>query len=139
MVIQRRVHCTAFKQVPSPEGLFCVRNIDSVNRDVCKEYLLTHVIPAIKEKWPRKDRHKPIFIQQDNARAHVPSSDPDILAAGMADGWCIRLIHQPANSPDFNVLDFVLFTSIQAPQYRHPIYANRPRSLSRQSRLRSKK
>ncbi|KAG6951628.1 hypothetical protein JG687_00013490, partial [Phytophthora cactorum] len=41
-------------------------------------------------KWPRRERKNLILIQQDNAKSHIGPSDPDILAAGTADGWNIR-------------------------------------------------
>jgi hypothetical protein len=68
-----------------------------------------------------KGRGKLILIQQDNAKPHVPPQDPDVVAAGTADGWHIRLICQPPNSPDLNVLDLGLFASLQLIQYRTPL------------------
>ena len=63
-------------------------------------------------------RHRPIFIQQDNAKPHVPVNDEDILAAGLSEGWNIRMTCQPSSSPDFNVLDLGYFSSIHALQYQ---------------------
>ena len=51
-----------------------------------------------KAMWP--DLPGRVFVQQDNAPAHNIGDDPDIVAAGTADGWDIRLLNQPANSPD---------------------------------------
>ncbi|KAL4171035.1 hypothetical protein KRP22_009136 [Phytophthora ramorum] len=90
--------------------------------DVYKDYLLRCVIPAIKEQWPRGQRRHPIMIQQDNAKPHVSPLDPDIVAAGMEGEWCIRLLFQPPNSPDLNVLDLGLFNAIQSIQNRVPIH-----------------
>jgi hypothetical protein len=81
------------------------------------EYLLIYLIQSIKDKWPTKDRSRPIMIQQDNATPHVSPFDTDIVAAGSADGWFIQLIFQPPNSPDYNALDLGLFASIQV----HPV------------------
>ncbi|ETL24787.1 hypothetical protein L916_21269, partial [Phytophthora nicotianae] len=53
------------------KGALCTRNIDSVDRDVYRDYLLEKVFPAIKAKWPRKDRHQIFFVQQDNAKPHA--------------------------------------------------------------------
>ncbi|ETO76636.1 hypothetical protein F444_07974 [Phytophthora nicotianae P1976] len=75
-----------------PTGTICTRNIESIDRE------------------------------QDNAKPHISPFDPDILAAGLEGGWSIRLIFQPPNSPDLNVLDLGLFASIQSLQYRIPIY-----------------
>lgn len=79
-----------------------------------RQYLIEKVIPAIQDKWPQEDRDKIIFIQQDNARTHVHPYDPAFLEVVVATGLDIRLMQQPANSPDMNVLDLVLFNSIQS-------------------------
>ncbi|KAE9007553.1 hypothetical protein PR001_g16941 [Phytophthora rubi] len=105
-----------------PAGTLETKNLDTVNREVYKRYLLEHIIPAIKSKWPVWDKSSPIVIQQDNATPHCQPTDPDILAAGVADGWNIRLAFQPANSPDLNTLDLGYFASIQALPYREDCY-----------------
>ena len=56
-----------------------------------------------------------VLVQQDNAPAHRINDDPDV-AAGTADGWNIKLINKPANSPDTNILEVGFFNSIQALQ-----------------------
>ncbi|KAG3115011.1 hypothetical protein PI124_g740 [Phytophthora idaei] len=78
-----------------PKGTVCTRNIDVVNRDVYKDFLIRYVIPSIKQQWPRGDRRCPIMIQQDNTKPHVLPHDADVVAAGMEGGWCIRLLFQP--------------------------------------------
>lgn len=80
--------------------------------------MLTKVIPAIKAVWPRGEKWKLIFIQQDNARPHLSPLDPDVIAAGTEGGWNIRLLCQPPNSPDYNALDLGFFASIQSLQLR---------------------
>uniref|UniRef100_H3G690 Transposase n=1 Tax=Phytophthora ramorum TaxID=164328 RepID=H3G690_PHYRM len=50
-----------------PKGTVCARNIEVVDRVVYRDYLVRLVILAIKKKWPRGDRRRPILIQQDNA------------------------------------------------------------------------
>jgi hypothetical protein len=101
-------------------GSLCVRNVASVDRPLFKHYIIVHVIPSIKAKWPAHYRGRNIFIQQDNATPHVLPCDPDVIAAGTADGWNIRLLFQPPNSPDLNVLDLGFFASILSIQYRQP-------------------
>lgn len=73
-----------------PRGSLLTRNIDLVTREVIKNVLLQKVIPVIKWKWPARDRGVPILIQQDNAKPHVSRFDPDIIAAGTANGWKIQ-------------------------------------------------
>ncbi|KAF0748156.1 hypothetical protein AaE_007446 [Aphanomyces astaci] len=88
----------------------------TVTKTIYRDFLLTHVIPSIKRMWPGR-RGSPIYIQQDNARPHVALDDAAVTAAGVADGWNIQLVCQPAMSPDFNVLDLGFFNSIQALQH----------------------
>jgi len=61
---------------------------------------------------------KPIFIQQDNAPFHLKLDDPLFCEAAKHEGFDIRLICQPPNSPDFNILDLSFFRAIQAIQYK---------------------
>ena len=68
-----------------------------VNKEVYEEKMLSDVFPSIKAMWP--DPPGRVFVQQDNAPAHNIGDDPDIVAPGTADGWDIRFLHQPANSP----------------------------------------
>jgi hypothetical protein len=92
--------------------------ITSINRELIKRILIEKVLPAIKEKWPRDELEHPIFIQQDNARTHISHDDDEFLKAASQDGFNIRLISQPANSPDLNVLDLGFFSAIQSLQYK---------------------
>ncbi|ETM30911.1 hypothetical protein L914_21421, partial [Phytophthora nicotianae] len=87
-----------------PKGTILQRNIESVDTAVYKHLLLTCVFSANREKWPRDDRGKIIYMQQDNASPHILPDDEDVVREGQQKGWDIRLIFQPANSPDFNVL-----------------------------------
>jgi hypothetical protein len=70
--------------------------------------MINKVLPAIRAKWPR-DVHKPIFIQQDNVPTHLKVDDPQFCECAKQYGFDIRLLMQPANSPDFNILDLVFF------------------------------
>jgi hypothetical protein len=54
------------------------------------------------------------WIQQDNAPSHVLVDDAEFFAAIAQTGLDIRLINQPANSPDLNVLDLGFFASLQS-------------------------
>ncbi|KAF0693687.1 Aste57867_15372 [Aphanomyces stellatus] len=86
-----------------------------VTRDTYKSMLVSHVIPAIRSKWPKEDTRK-VKIQQDNARPHVPPLDLDVVAACKADGWDMEVVFQPPNSHDMNVLDLGFFRAIQTLQ-----------------------
>jgi len=80
--------------------------------------MVNNVLPAIRAKWPREDVNKTIFIQQDNAPSHLKVVDPIFCEAAKQEGFDIRLISQPPNSPDFNILDLGFFRAIQAIQYK---------------------
>lgn len=84
----------------------------NVDTEVYREKILKDLLPAIKSKWP--DRRSPIYVQQDGAPAHVADTDMAVVLSGNKYGWNINLDTQPANSPDFNVLDLGLFNSIQS-------------------------
>jgi hypothetical protein len=99
-------------------GTLETKSITSVNREVCRKFLIEKVIPAIKEKWPRDEIGQPIFIQQDNARCHVNENDIEFRQAASQDGFDIRLMCQPPNSPELNVLDLGFFSAIQSPQHK---------------------
>lgn len=86
----------------------------SVTKDVSRDFLVNKVLPALKAKWPAKERGMPIFIQQDNARTHIGVDDPSFVTATKEDGWDIRLTCQPPNSSDLNVLDLGFFAAIQS-------------------------
>ncbi|WCJ31571.1 hypothetical protein M5689_013054 [Euphorbia peplus] len=90
--------------------------ISSVTRQVIRRYLIDKVLPAIREKWPREDLRNPIYIQQDNARTHINSNDNEFCIAAKQDCCDIRLMCQPPNSPDLNILDLGFFNAIQALQ-----------------------
>ncbi|XP_057771014.1 uncharacterized protein LOC130990797 [Salvia miltiorrhiza] len=99
-------------------GTMEMKAITSIKRETIKAFLIEKVIPAIQEKWPRTEQGETIFIQQDNARTHIPSDDPDFLAAISRSGLDIRLTCQPPNSPDFNILDLGFFRAIQSLQQK---------------------
>jgi hypothetical protein len=76
--------------------------------------MIAKVLPAIQAKWPREDAGKTIWLQQDNAPSHVPPHDEQFAAAVAQTGLDIRIMSQPPNSPDMNVLDLGLFASLQS-------------------------
>ncbi|KAL6861666.1 hypothetical protein ACP4OV_017366 [Aristida adscensionis] len=99
-------------------GDLVIKPITSIIRDVIRDFMINKVLPAIRAKWPREDVCKPIYIQQDNAPSHLKLDDPVFCEAAKKHGFDIRLICQPPNSPDFNILDLGFFRAIQAIQYK---------------------
>ena len=76
------------------------------------------ILAAIKLLWPHEILGKTVYIQQDNAPTHIKVDDPDFVAAATSDGWDIKLICQPANSPDLNINDLGWFRALQALQHK---------------------
>lgn len=85
-----------------------------MDRNRSRQFLIEKVLPAIQQVWPQELAHETIWIQQDNAPSHVPRDDPAFLHAVAQTGLDIRLMQQPANSPDMNILDLGLFASLQS-------------------------
>ena len=77
---------------------------------------MTMVIPAIKDKWP--DRNRNIIIQQDGAPAHIKENDAEFVVAATSGLWNIKLELQPPKLPDLNMLDLSFFRALQAAQWR---------------------
>jgi hypothetical protein len=83
-----------------------------------RSYLISKVMSAIKAKWPREDNgNRTIWIQQDNARTHVPVDDIQFAISAAQTGLNIRLINQPLNSPDMNCFDLGFFAYLQSITY----------------------
>ena len=76
--------------------------------------LIDQIVPAIKSKWPEHPGHKVIFIQQDNAKAHITQDDAEWQEVYQQEDFTFILIQQPPNSPDLNILDLGFFRSIQS-------------------------
>lgn len=77
-----------------------------------RSFMISKVLPAIRAGWPLEDARRTIFIQQDNARTHVPIDDEQFSVAVAQMGLDIRLVNQPPNSPDMNCLDLGFFASL---------------------------
>ncbi|XP_025876903.2 uncharacterized protein [Oryza sativa Japonica Group] len=104
--------------VNRPAGTIEMKPIESITKEVIRSFMIEKVLPAVRAKWPREDAGKPIYIQQDNARPHIAPDDRMFCEAAKQDGFNIKLVCQPANSPDLNVLDLGFFNSIQSIQYK---------------------
>ncbi|KAM0855112.1 hypothetical protein ACQ4PT_049991 [Festuca glaucescens] len=88
--------------------------LPAVTQSVSQDYMINFLLPAIRQRWPAAERGTTIYIQQDNAKTHIPVDDPEFVAAVQADGWDIRLTCQPPNSPDLNILDLGFFAALQS-------------------------
>ena len=81
-----------------------------------RHFLIDKLLPAIKATCLANST-MPIKIQQDNACPHIGPHDIKFMAAAERLELNIKLICQPPNSPDLNVLDLGYFTAIQGLQY----------------------
>lgn len=102
-----------------PAGTIVTQPI-TVNMDETRKVLTEILLPAIKAKFPQRQnvlRRKPILIkiQQDNARPHLSADDiVFVTAAAKNAGLDIRLVNQPAQSPDMNILDLGICAAVAA-------------------------
>jgi hypothetical protein len=77
------------------------------------DFMITKVLPAIKQKWP--DWNWSIAIQQDGASANqIDEYDPQFVATAMLGSWNISLMTQSPKSPDLNVLDLSFLQALQS-------------------------
>ena len=83
----------------------------NVDKDVYRSMLVNRVVPAIEARWPAAYRHETIWLQQDNAGAHIKANDEGFQARVEQSELDIRLYSQPPNSPDLNVLDLGFSTA----------------------------
>lgn len=93
------------------------RKLLPVNKNRYREFMIQKVIPAIREKWPCRNRD--IVIQQDGASSHIAEDDPAFVAAATEGLWNISLLTQSPKSPDLNVLDLSFFRALQSHQWRN--------------------
>lgn len=104
-----------------PKGSIETKSLDSITEDEVKKVMLEKLYPAIKRLWPTESTTVPIHIQQGNAKPHVDENDPCLVREGTENWWNIRLKSQPANSPDFNVLELGFFHSIRSLEHQKDI------------------
>ena len=88
-----------------PKGTLVWKN-KTVTKEVYQDLLISKLLPAIMEKWMRRDRlSRKIFIQQDGAKIHISEDDKVFKEALLEKGINGKLYMQAANSPDINLLD----------------------------------
>ncbi|XP_021735669.1 uncharacterized protein LOC110702271 [Chenopodium quinoa] len=92
-------------------GTLETKVIQNVNREAIRDMIMNKIIPTIHAQWPQQ-LSKNIVIQWDNARPHQVPTYADFLAATQANGFNIKFVFQPAQSPDLNVLDLGLFKGL---------------------------
>ncbi|KAE8771967.1 Transposase [Hordeum vulgare] len=95
-------------------GEWEIKPSTEVDKAKSREYLINFVLPAIKAKWSASDRYKTVYIQQDNARTHIQPMILHLSWRPLKEDWDIKMVFQPPNSPDTNILDLGWFASIQS-------------------------
>ena len=71
-------------------------------------------LPAVREKMPWLEGQE-VIAQQDGASPHTGKGNPQRLnEAGKEGGWNIKLVTQPAQSPDLNINDLGFFCSLKS-------------------------
>ena len=86
-----------------------------MEEEVYRELLISKLLPAIVEKWPRTDRlSRKIWIQQDGAKSHINTDNEEFREAIQDQELNTGLYTQAANSPDVNLLDLGFFRAIQS-------------------------
>jgi hypothetical protein len=72
------------------------------------------VLDKVKEAMPWR-KNTGIKIQHDGAGPHNGKGNTEALRlAGLAGGWKIKFVTQPAQSPDLNILDLGFFHSLKS-------------------------
>ena len=92
-----------------------VWKIKVVTKEVYQDLLISKLLPAIVEKWPRTDRlSRKFFIQQAGVKSHICENDKEFNDALIEQEINVELYMQAANSPDINLLDLGFFRAIQS-------------------------
>ena len=88
-----------------------------VTKVVYRDLLINKLIPAILEKWPRRDRmSRTIYIQQDGVKNHIREDDEEFNNPLTVQEIDAKLYTQTLSSPDVNLLDLGFFQAIQSLQ-----------------------
>ena len=103
-----------WKSKNRPKGTLVWKN-KMVTKEVYRELLISKLILAILENWPRRDRmSRTIFIQQDGVKNHIREDDEEFNNALMEQDIDTKLYTQKPNSLDVNLSDLGLFRAIQS-------------------------
>ena len=97
-----------------PKGTLVWKN-KMVTKEVYRELLISKLILAILENWPRRDRmSRTIYMQQDSVKNHICEDDEQFNITLMEQVIDAKLYMRTPNSADVNLLDLGLFRAIQS-------------------------
>ena len=103
-----------WKSKNRPKGTLVWKN-KMVTKEVYRELLISKLIPAMLENWPRRDRiSRTIYVQQDGVKNHICEDDKEFNNTLMEQDIDAKLYTQTPNSPDINLLDLGFFRAIQS-------------------------
>jgi len=106
--------------VNRPAGTLLFEN-ETIDMDKCRTMLINLVVPAMLHEFPASEYNRipVITIQQDGATTHINPRDAEWMETltdmGLAEK--IKLVTQPANSPDLNINDLGFFNALQSMHY----------------------
>jgi hypothetical protein len=86
-------------------------------RDIMRGFPINKVLPTIQVVWPLENDGPKILIHQDNSRHPILPNDQAFVQVVANIGLVIKLIQQPATSPDLNALDPGVIISKQSLTY----------------------
>ena len=77
-----------------------------------KYYVLPAIIDKFPSSWVWGEGRREVVIQQDGAGSHIKEDDEEFKEAVEELGVSVRLMTQPAQSPDLNINDLAFFHSL---------------------------
>ena len=96
----------------------------SATKDAMRKLFVDELLPAILALAPPSMLDEPLFIQQDNAPAHIRNNNTGwqeaLVALGGGAALNITIVQQPPQSPDLNILDLGFFSAMQRRQWAQP-------------------
>jgi len=100
-----------------------------MKRPLYRRMLIENLIPSIIAKGPVRGRQeRSLILQQDGATSHIKEDDAQFRAALEAANFNnLKVLTQPANSPDLNVLDLGFFNALQG--YNNTVQAENSETL----------
>jgi len=106
--------------VNRPAGTLLFEN-ETIDMDKYRSMMINDVVPAMLNEFPDTEynKYQQIIIQQDGAPTHVNPRDHEWMQhlTDMGIEEKIKLVTQPANSPDLNINDLGFFNALQSMCY----------------------
>ena len=85
----------------------------NVDKKLYYKFLTDKVFPAIRTRFPH-GIGRIAEIQQGHVKPHGSINDLSVQEEARKEGWKMKIVNQPANSLDLNMLDLGFFRSIKS-------------------------